>query len=181
MQNKILEINLHNKLAPHLELTEEIVWASQTDIDRHHNLISLLKQEARQEFRLILGTLILALFLLFLLPKYSNTIIFLFVVGITVFMADFAFTYWDLQKAKNFDIGAYALTQSHFYELDKALQFKQKYKAHKARHAISGDEGLIISPLGPGLTSRYQLLNLPKDINLQELQAALDHARKIRP
>lgn len=175
----LIKVNLHNKLAPHLGPGEDVLWAVQTDMDGQQEMITWLKQEIRNDRNFIVWIVSLLAIVWIVFPAYWSLLICFAVIIGSQSVFNIVWTRIELTAVRNFDIGAYALTQSHFFELDQSLGLKNKYDASKARHALSGDSGHIISPLGPRWSARYQLYFVPETASLNQLQSALDRARSM--
>ncbi len=177
----MLEIDLQNKIAPYLGHDEYIIWGSLTDLDKYEEFKKTLKDESRNEFEILAGLVGLYLVLLYLSPRHWPTFTGILIIFATQHIFYFLSGKDALYKSKRFDMGAYALTNSHFYVLDKNLQLKEKYDAHKVRTVKERAGGPLIAPIGPWWSDGYQLQFLPRNVTVEKIQQEIGKARSQRP
>ena len=173
----MLEINLENKLAPYLGQDEYIIWSTLTDLDKCENVKRTLRDENGNEFKVLVSLIGLYLVLLYLSPRHWPIFTGLLIIFATQHILYFLSGKEAHYNLNSFDIGAYALTNSHLYILDKNLQLKEKYNAHKVRKVKDRAIGPLIAPIGPWWSDGYQLKFLPKNMTVDKIQQEIDKAR----
>ena len=167
------ETDIRNVVGPLLAPGEEIIWASATDPKAKIVVLDELRQHAQDRATdYLYGAIFVVLLMVFVPLMRTNPQewigVVIFIIGLDVITH--LTKVWMTKRDK---IGGYALTRTHFYELDRSGNVLRKLGASNVRYAFENDNGIALAPLGKTINSSRVIRWLPQDITADQVQAAI--------